>query len=265
MLDLRRGSPMTYKTALITGASSGIGRNLSLRLARDGTHVVVCARRTAELHSLAAEIVHQGGSAHVLTLDITDADWTVAQIRKTDEELGGLDLIVANAGLGGPLHASKITWEKIAPMIRLNFVGAIATLTAVLPRMLLRGRGHLVGVSSVMAITPWPQGAPYCSTKTGLSTFLESLRLDLEGTGVRVTTVQPGVVKTPMSDRVKGTLPFVVSCQEAVDLIVERLPPGPRMIEFPFVLTSAMHLLANLPRPLRHAALHRIPIPEVEE
>ena len=226
---------------------------------------MLCARRTAELRAVADEIAESGGRARVLTLDITHTAETVAAIRAIDEEIGGLDLIVANAGLGGPLHAAKMTWEAIEPMVNVNFVGGIATLTAVFPRMLSRARGHLVGISSVMAFAPWPEGAPYCATKAGLSTFLESLRFDVEGTGVHVTCVQPGVVKTPMSDRAKGPMPFVVPCDEAADLIVSRLPDGPGTIDFPFPMATMMHFLASLPRPLRHAALRRMPIPQTED
>ncbi|MFT3769888.1 MAG: SDR family NAD(P)-dependent oxidoreductase [Minicystis sp.] len=222
-----------------------------------------CARggpRSSE--AVAAEIAREGGRARVLTLDVGDAERTVAEIRAIDEELGGLDLVVANAGIGRTMPIEKLTWESIAPMIQVNFTGAIATLTAALPGMLARRRGHLVAVSSLAAITALPSGAAYCATKSGLSTFLESMRIDLEGSGVRVTTVVPGVVETPMSTKAKKLPPFMMPVEAAVDLIVERLAKAPAVIEFPFPMSATMHLIAALPRPLRDAAVRRFPVPE---
>ncbi len=256
---------MAYRTALVTGASSGIGRGLSRRLARDGAEVVLCARRTEELAAVAEEITRAGGKARVLTLDVADAERTVAAIRAIDAELGGLDLVVANAGIGRTIPIQKLTWESIAPMIHVNFTGAIATLTAALPGMLERRRGHLVAVSSLAAVTALPASAAYCATKGGLSTFLDSMRIDLEGTGVRVTTVQPGVVRTPMSEKAKKMPPFMMACETAVDLIVDRLARAPAVIEFPFPMSATLHLVAALPRPLRDAAIRRFPVPEEQD
>lgn len=256
---------MSYRTALITGASSGIGRALALRLARDGAHVVLCARRTHEIDEAAREITANGGKARAITLDVTDTERTVATIRQADDELGGLDLIVANAGIGGPRSIAKMTWESIAPMLAVNFNGAIATLTAVLPRMMERRRGHLVGVSSIAALTGLPSGAPYCGSKGGLTTFLDSLRIDLAPSGVHVTAILPGAVKTPMSDKSKTPLPFLMPCEEAVDLIVRRLPSAPAYIEFPPQMSVPLNAIAKLPRPLRDVVLRRFPVPEVDE
>lgn len=253
---------MPYRTALVTGASSGIGAGLSRRLARDGVHVVLCARRTDKLEAVSQEIVAAGGSARVVTLDVSDIGQTVAAIRQIDDDLGGLDLVVANAGVGGPRPSAKITWESIAPMLAVNFTGAIATLTAVLPQMLKRRSGHLVAMSSLAAITGLPSGAPYCGTKAGLSMFLESLRFDLLDTGVRVTTIQPGAIKTPMSDKAKHPPPLIIPCDEAVDRMVDALEKAPAVIEFPFPMSAALHTIAALPRTLRDAALRRFPVPE---
>src|SRR5262245_16262393 len=125
---------MQYRTALITGASSGIGRSLACCLAKDGTEVVLCARRVGELQQAAEEIRSAGGKARVLEMDVTDSDRTVAAIRQADQELNGLDLIVANAGVGVVIDAKRMTWEQIRTAIRVNFEGAVATLMAVLPQ-----------------------------------------------------------------------------------------------------------------------------------
>jgi short-subunit dehydrogenase len=248
---------MTYATALVTGASSGIGYALAKRLAAEGTHVVVSARRARELEGLAGEIRAAGGRARVQPLDVADAEQTVATIRALDQELGGFDLIVANAGIGLTMPANKLNWEAIAAMCRVNFDGALATLTAVLPRMLERRRGHLVGVSSLAALGPLPGSAAYCASKAGLTMFLESLRLDLLGTGVHATAIHPGFVKTPMTARNRFPMPFMLDCDTAVDLIVRQLPKAPATIDFPFPLAAAVRFNRALPRPVRDVAMRR--------
>lgn len=253
---------MQFRTALITGASSGIGKSMAMRLSRDGVEVALAARRVPELEAVAEEIRAKGGKARVVPIDVSDATATVSAIRATDDAIGGLDLVVANAGIGTAIHGTKLTWERIQAVCRVNFEGAIATLTAVLPAMVARGRGHLVGISSIGALAPFPTGNIYTATKAGLSIFLESLRLDLKPAGVAVTCVHPGAVKTPMTARLKRTPPMAMECDDAAHLIVDRLATAPATIDFPAPLVATVRALAALPRPLRDVALVRFPTPD---
>ncbi|MEJ7733133.1 MAG: SDR family NAD(P)-dependent oxidoreductase [Polyangiaceae bacterium] len=187
---------LPWRTALITGASSGIGRGLAERLAAGGVHVVLAARREALLAEVAAGITARGGKARAEVLDVSDTEKTVAVVRAVDAELEGLDLVVANAGVGAPQAAEGQTvsfeWENLAGAFHTNFCGAAATLTAALPRMVARGRGHLVAIGSLASFGALPDAAAYCAPKAGLAMLLECLRLDLRGTGVKVTSVHGG-------------------------------------------------------------------------
>jgi short-subunit dehydrogenase len=241
----------TYRTALVTGASSGIGRELARQLAAGGTEVVVCARRRADLESLAAEIAAAGGRARVEPMDVGRTDETVAAIRRVDGEVGGLELVIANAGVGATRGDDRFRWETIAPSVNINFAGAIATMTAVLPEMIARGRGHVVGVSSLAAFGPLPRSASYCATKAGLGMFIESLRLDLEGTGVAATCVYPGFVKTPLTASAPHPLPQIMECADAVALILGQLPRAPAAIAFPRALALFARAAGRVPRPVR--------------
>ncbi len=246
----------TYRVALVTGASSGIGQALAERLAADGTRVVLAARRAERLREVADGIVRAGGRAEVAAMDVADTAATVARIRALDAELGGLDLVVANAGVGmkskgGPTYA----WEAMAAACHTNFCGAAATLTAVLPAMVERRRGHVVGISSIASFTPLPGRGGYCAPKAGLSMLLECLRLELVGTGVHATAVHPGFVRTAMTAKSKGALPFIMDAAEAAQRIVRALPAAPATIDFPWVLATAARLGASLPRPLRDRVL----------
>jgi short-subunit dehydrogenase len=240
-----------YRTALITGASSGIGRELARQLGAAGTEVVAAARRRADLESLAAEIAAAGGRARVEVMDVSRLDETVAAVRRVDREIGGLDLVIANAGVGTSRGPDRFRWEAIAASTTVNFSGAIATLTAVLPEMIARGSGHVVAVSSLAAFGPLPRSASYCAPKAGLGMFIECLRLDLEGTGVRATAVYPGFVRTAITASAVHPLPQLMECADAVALILRELPRAPAAIAFPRALALFAGAAARVPRPLR--------------
>ena len=247
---------MAYRTALITGASSGIGAGLARRLATKGAAVVLCARRKEELESLATDIRAANGIARVRVVDVADGDAVAAVVRAADDELGGLDLIIANAGVGVMSHKPP-AWEDARAMCNVNFTGAIATLTAVLPRMLERRRGHLVGISSLSALAPLPTSSVYSATKAGLTMFIESLQIDLHGTGVHATVVHPGFVRTRMTAKNRFPMPFLLELDDAVDRIAERLPDAPARIDFPLPLSAAIHFAAALPARVRSLVLSR--------
>lgn len=253
---------MTFRTALVTGASSGIGRSLAERLARDGTEVVLLARRAERLDALAADIVSRGGRARARPFDVRDTDALVAEIQRIDDDVGGLDLVVACAGIGLAIHATRLGWERIRDLCQVNFTGAIATLTAVLPRMVARGRGHVVGVSSIAALAPFPMGGAYGATKAGVESFLASLRVDLDGSGVGVTCVTPGFVHTEMTAKVTKKVPLALTADAAADLIADRLAKNPAKIDVPSGAVRPMRVIAALPAVLRDAAIARMPLPD---
>src|SRR4051812_41817989 len=137
--------------ALITGASSGIGAALARRMAARGVEVWLAARRRELLDEGVAAITAAGGKAHALILDVARADETYATLGQLDDEIGGFDVVVANAGLAGDrtdqaLH--ECSWEDIRDVLHTNVIGAVATLAPFIPRMVKRGAGQLVGVSS---------------------------------------------------------------------------------------------------------------------
>jgi len=232
---------MSYTTALITGASSGMGRGLALALAKRGTKVYAAARRRPELESLAKE----APGIEILELDVADADHTEAVIREIDQS-DPLDLVVANAGIGIFTPGDRLVWKDAQKVLQVNVMGAIATLCAAAPGMVERGRGHLAGVSSLAAFRGLPQNAAYSASKAALSMFLESIRLDLAGTGVDVTAICPGFVRTPMTEGL-GKLPFIVDLDRAVDIIVAGLDAKEAVCAFPTVQAFPMRALGLLP------------------
>jgi NAD(P)-dependent dehydrogenase (short-subunit alcohol dehydrogenase family) len=249
---------MGYRHALVTGASSGIGRALALELAAGGASVVLVARREPLLSALAEDIERAGGRALVEVLDVSDADATARAIAAVDERVGGLDLVVACAGVGPALDEPSWSWRAIAAPLHVNLCGAAASLTGALPGMLERGRGHLVGVSSLASFGALPESAAYCTPKAGLSMLLACLRLDLEDKGIAVTAVHAGFVDTPMVAHRRSAMPQLLTAAEAARHIARALPARPARIDFPQPLAWAARLGARLPRPLHDALLRRL-------
>lgn len=237
---------MTPKTVFITGASSGIGRAIALEYARKGVRVALVARRKSELDEAAARIRAKGGVAVPIVADMEDVAQIEAALAQANEELGGLDMVIANAGTGSPGHATKLTVADVVRVVDVNVRGAFVTLVAALPYLLERKRGHLVGVSSLAGRRGLPQSGPYSASKAALSTFLETLRLDLAGTGVRVTDVQPGFVDTAMS-RATATRPFLWTAEKAAKCIVDELKHAPAVYAFPRTVTAAIEASKVLP------------------
>src|SRR5207302_9010859 len=189
----RRG--MAPKNVFITGASSGLGSGLALHYARQGATVHAAARRVEMLQKLAAQLDGVAGRIVPVELDVQDRKALVAAIHKAEP----LDLVIANAGIGRPTPARKIDVEWVQRILQANATSPCVTLAAALPALVERKSGQLVGISSLAAFRALPGNSAYCASKAALRTFLEGLRLDLRGSGVAVTAIYPGFVKTELT------------------------------------------------------------------
>jgi short-subunit dehydrogenase len=243
------------RTALITGASSGIGTALARRLAFDGVQVALVARREPLLRDLCEQIAHGGGQARMFALDVADPDATAATLRRADDEMQGIDLVVANAGVGKARWGGDLSWDDCREIVGVNVIGAVATLTALLPRMVDRRRGHLVGISSLAQYRGLPNNAAYGASKAFLSTFLESLRIDLRGSGVSVTDVRPGFVKTAMTDGQDFDRPFLMQPGEAAEVTARAIERRAAVVEFPWQLAAVARSSRVVPNALYDRAV----------
>ncbi len=234
--------------ALVTGASSGIGRGLALALAARGAHVTAAARRRDRLDELVREIAAAGGSAEALELDVSDGDATFAAVSAADARRP-IDYLVANAGIGGITPGKKLDWPRVKAILETNLVGAAAAIAGVVPGMIGRGDGRVVAVASVAGFRGLPRFSAYSASKAGLITLCESLRIDLHGTGVSVTTVCPGYVQTDLLTPGKSH-PFVVSVDDAVATILRAADARDGLCTFPAPIVAGMRAAQLLPRPL---------------
>ncbi len=245
--------PPPYGHALVTGASSGIGRALSKELASLGVTVYAVARREEALSALRAECPAE--RLVPVPFDISRTDAWVERLRALDQEVGGFDLIVANAGASPAHDAVPWAWETLRDPCHTNFCAAVATLVATLPAMIGRKRGHLVGISSLASFGALPRAEAYVAPKAGLSAFLRCLRLDLRGLGVSVTAVHPGFVATPHVASSPHPTPQLVSLEAAGRLLARRLPKRPARIDFPQPFAFFARLFGALPGWLREPLL----------
>lgn len=181
---------------LITGASSGIGRSLALRFARRGDAVALLARRREPLHQLAEEIRDAGGTAEIAVADVTDRAALLAAVADVERRLGPVTRLIANAGGGDRTRIDSFDAALIEKTIQLNLMGVVNAIASVLPGMRERGAGQLVAVGSLAGSRGLPSAAAYSAAKAGVANFMESLRIDLRGSGIAVTLLVPGFVST---------------------------------------------------------------------
>lgn len=244
--------------ALVTGASSGIGSALSRRLARRGYEVWLAARRLPELESEARAIEAEGGRARAFVLDVAQPEAAEQAVLSLDREIGGFDLVVANAGVGGGAQpVAKQTFADFRKVVEINLMGAVATLLAVVPGMVARRSGHIVGISSLAAEVPLPAAADYGTSKAALSFFLASAASDLIPRGVAVTDVHPGFVKTPLTAKNGFPMPFIVELEEAARIIDRGIERKKRLVRFPAPLTTAISGGNLLPVAVRDAIVNK--------
>ena len=232
------------QVALITGASSGIGWELARQLAEKGCKVGLVARREAPLRELQTLICSQGGQAAIAVADVGQRDQVESAVQTLRTQLGPIDLVIANAGVGKATLLNPVNIAEVEEMIRINVMGVIYTLSAALPEMLARKSGHLVAISSLAGYRSLPGESAYCASKAAVNAYLDGLRIHLRGTGVQATTVCPGFVKTPMTAMNTFHMPGLLEADAAARRIIRAIEAGKKVYNFP----GRLHLMVKLSR-----------------
>jgi NAD(P)-dependent dehydrogenase (short-subunit alcohol dehydrogenase family) len=252
------------KVVLITGASSGIGRGLALELSRRGARLGLLARgagtmqaqaaaagaspvtsavstSNTRLHDVVSEIESgSSGKTRALELpaDVRDATAVRHAADRLRREFGRVDVLIANAGRGATTDAAEIDPEDVAKVLDVNVMGAVNSVAAVLPEMLEQGSGHLVAISSLSAYRGLRKSAAYCASKAALSSYFESLRIDLRGRGVDVSIIHPGFIKTPLTAGRKAEMPYLMELDDAVSKIINAIEKRKKSYAFPWQLAT---------------------------
>jgi short-subunit dehydrogenase len=244
-------------TAVVTGASSGIGRLLALRFSQAGARVALVARRADRLQTLAAEITQHGREALVLQCDVADRGQVVAAAQQALERFGSIDLLVNNAGYGH--HRSFLTWDvdDIERMIRVNYLGSVYWTKALLPHMVDRQRGWIVFIASVAGKLGVPEESAYAASKFAMVGLAEALSIEVEDAGVHVLTVCPGTIRTDFFDEeALARMPPVarrtmVDPEPLVSAIIRGLAAGKHEVTFPRKIAIGYLVRAIAPRFMR--------------
>ncbi|HXF64866.1 MAG TPA: SDR family NAD(P)-dependent oxidoreductase [Caldilineaceae bacterium] len=198
-----RNPTLSNRVAIVTGASSGIGRATAIALAQAGARVVLAARREEALREAGQEIRAFGGEALLIPTDVTHQEEAARLVQTALATWGRVDILIANAGQYVRGRVAALEVADIERSMAVNFYGALYAILAVLPSMLAQRSGHLVLVSSMDAKKGLPSDAPYVAAKSALSGFGEVLRQELYGSGVALTIIFPGRVATPMISHLK--------------------------------------------------------------
>jgi len=227
------------KVVFITGASSGIGEAIALELARKGAVLGLVARRENELRSLAERCEAEGGVARYLPCHVTDATAVRNAADELRQEFGKIDVMVANAGIGGNNAETRaLQPEAVKKVIDINLLGAANAVYAVLPEMLERRRGQIVGISSLAGVRGLPGSAAYSASKAGMTAFFESVRLDTAHKGVSVTIIQPGFIRTPLTSARAAKMPFLMELEDAIPYFIQAIEKKKKFAVFPWQLAT---------------------------
>jgi short-subunit dehydrogenase len=215
------------KTVFITGASSGIGRALARELAGRGYDLFLTARRLDKLERLRTEIAAADPArrVEVRQLDVTDDADVAAAIAEAAEKLGRCDIVVANAGLGssGPVGEGRMARDR--QVIETNLIGAMATVDAAVAQLRRQGGGQIVGISSVAGVRGLPGSGSYSASKAGLAVYLDSVRAETHREPIKVTTIAPGYIDTPINQDVKSR-PFLIDVQKGARVTADLIERG---------------------------------------
>jgi NAD(P)-dependent dehydrogenase (short-subunit alcohol dehydrogenase family) len=236
------------RVVLITGAASGIGRQLALTLAAEGARIAALDRQAEALDRLAADL--KGAALTCAVTDVTDLAAVRAAVPQLETQVGPTDLLVASAGIGIETPAENFRAEDFAAQIQVNLLGVINTIDAVLPGMCQRQRGHLSVLSSMASCRGLPHMGGYCASKAGVNSLLDALRVELRPKGIAVTTICPGWIRTPLTTPLHVPAKDMMEVEDAVQRIVAALRARKPFVAFPTGTAWQAKLLRYTPQPL---------------
>lgn len=227
------------KIVFLTGASSGIGEGIALAMAKQGAILGLLARREELLKDLARRCEKLGGNARIFPRDVVDPDSVMRAANVLREEFGRIDILIANAGIGGNNQETRdLQPEAVKKVIDINLLGSANSVAAVLTHMLERQSGHLVAISSLAGFRGLPKSAAYSASKAGMTAFFESVRLDVQDKGVAVTIIQPGFIKTPLTSGRENKMPFLMELDDAIPHFLKAIEKRKKFAAFPWQLAT---------------------------
>jgi NAD(P)-dependent dehydrogenase (short-subunit alcohol dehydrogenase family) len=234
------------RVVLITGAGSGIGRELVLQLAEQGAVVAALDLRNDALDSLAVELAGNGRRCATVVADVTDAAAVRTAVAELEKKLGPTDILIASAGIGRATPATDFKAEEFAAHVHVNLIGVANSIAAVLPGMRERRGGQLVVLSSLASYRGLPLMSAYCASKAGVNALFDALRVELRPFNITCTTICPAWIRTPMTAAVAGRV-HMMEVKDAVRHMVAAIRARRRFLAFPAPLVWQARLTRYLP------------------
>jgi len=237
----------TGRLALITGASAGIGRAVALRMAGDGWRVVLSSRRPDALEEIRDSHPALAQRLFPRVLDVTDGAAFRAAVESIEAELGPIDTVILNAGDYDPMPLDAFDPQTFRRLMEVNFIGTVNGIAAALPPMRARRGGQILVTGSLSAYRGLPRAAPYSATKAAVLNMVESLKPEADRLGVSLRVINPGFVRTRLTDKNDFRMPQLIDAEQAADYIVRELANTRFEIFFPKRLGWTLKLLRLLP------------------
>ncbi|MBS4033165.1 MAG: SDR family NAD(P)-dependent oxidoreductase [Ignavibacterium sp.] len=237
---------LSGKNILITGASTGIGYELALQLADYNCNLILTARRKELLDALSDKIRSKCKVVFYQS-DVSNSEDTRDTYKKIINEFGSIDIAILNAGVDQKTRVNNFNVDDAVRTMGVNFFGLVNWIELLLPVFMKEKRGMIVGVTSLADAKGFPGSGYYCASKAAASHLLESIRVDLKKYNIKVITVKPGFVKTPMTDRNEFQMPFLMDVDRAVKIMIKGIIKEKSVIEFPFVTSMSTKILKCMP------------------
>jgi short-subunit dehydrogenase len=235
------------KVVLLTGASSGIGYHLVRKLANENAKLAIISRRKELLDNLVNEFKSTNDNITAYKCDVRDFDEVQSIYNRIKNDFGQVDIAILNSGVSYRMIENSFEIQKAQEIFDTNFFGVVNFVNVMQNDFIKRKSGVIVGVSSLADVRGFPGSGFYCASKSALTIYLESLRVELLKHRIYVITVKPGFVRTPMTDKNEFHMPFLIEPNVAAEIIVEKIKRNKRIIEFPFILSSFVKLLKFMP------------------
>ncbi len=235
------------KNILITGASSGIGRELAVQLAQKGNNLALLARRKNLLDELIPVIKTNGKKIFTYKCDVSLKEEIANTTEKILNDMGSLDAAILNAGVGLKNKIGSIDSVVVEKLFGINVMGIVYFIEALIPQFKKQNRGMIVGVSSLADSRGFPGSGFYCASKAAVSKLLESLRIELKAYNIKVLTVKPGFVKTPMTGKNKFKMPFLMDVKDAAKIIITGIEKEKKIIQFPLPVVIGQKIYGIIP------------------
>ena len=235
------------KIIFVTGASSGIGKALSIKFANRGWKVLASARRLDLLKKLDKESINLNAIIPI-KMDISNKKTVSSQLNKTIKKYGIPDIVLLNAGTNNPNSKNIFSIEETEQIFKINFFGTLNCLHALLPFLKKKNNSQVIFMSSVAGYRGLPYAAAYCSSKSAITSFAESIYNQCKNLGIAIRVINPGFVKTPLTDKNKFKMPMIIPVEKAADIMYKKIVFSKKFeINCPWLFCFIMKVLKVLP------------------